>query len=421
MPVMCSLKSLATEIMIQVIDSIDDTPSVSRLSRTSRHLHCVANTILYRRAIEDPTALAWAVSHDRPDVVHGILGHQADPHRFAASFELNILLHQALVRASFKTANALLDVGADVVYSSDSRRRSSCQKTIGWLANGTCPLLGSLALAASSRFHIGFWYDPNCGYSSERQFWDWKKMAMEKILKKLAAPVFRDQSVVANEPDRTEYQRELDYALIEAAKADAHSSEVMEFLLEAGADINSEVNSQIVGQAWYNALDEEVPSLFRSKVEFLIQHGVDRTRVWSPLEGLQTSLQFILTKLHRCCRYTTDGSLSIPKALYFMDFLASRGCLRWPKVTDMSMDHHGNNHLSIANFDENEAGAQELNVIFSDTDVSIRPLQRALCQHILQQVLPLAERRMAPLQLPLAVMRLDDLYEAWVCGSNDSA
>ncbi|KAK7433463.1 hypothetical protein Landi51_13907 [Colletotrichum acutatum] len=84
---MCSLKSLATKIVIQVIDSIDDTPSVSRLSRTSRHLHFVANPILYRRAIADPTALAWAVSHDRSDVVHGILGHQADPHRFAASFE----------------------------------------------------------------------------------------------------------------------------------------------------------------------------------------------------------------------------------------------------------------------------------------------------------------------------------------------
>ncbi|KAI3532651.1 hypothetical protein CABS02_13796 [Colletotrichum abscissum] len=416
---MCSLKSLATEIVIQVIDSIDDTPSVSRLSRTSRHLHFVVNPILYRRAIADPTALAWAVSHDRPDVVHGILGHQADPHRFAASFELNILLHQALVHGSFKTANALLDLGADVVYSSDSQQRSSCQKTTDWLANGTCPLLGSLALAASSRFHIGFWYDPNCGYSSERHFWDWKKMAMEKILKKLAAPVCRDQHMIACEPDLNEYQRELDYALIEAAKADAHSLEVMEFLLKAGADIGSEANSHIVGQAWYNALDEEVPSLFRSKVEFLIQHGVDRTRVWSPLEGLQTPMQFILKKLHRCCRYTTDGSLSIPKALYFMDFLASRGCLRWPKVTDMSMDHNGNTHPLIPNFGGYEAGSQELNFIFSDTDVSIQPLQQALRQHILQQVLPLAERRMAPLPLPLTVMRLDDLYEAWVCGSND--
>ncbi|KAK1507976.1 hypothetical protein CABS01_16877 [Colletotrichum abscissum] len=100
-------------------------------------------------------------------------------------------------------------------------------------------------------------------------------MAMEKILNKLAAPVCRDQNMVACEPNLAEYQRELDYALIEAAKADAHSSEVMKFLLEAGADIDSETNSHIVAQAWYNALDEEVPSLFRSKVEFLIRHGVD--------------------------------------------------------------------------------------------------------------------------------------------------
>ncbi|KXH63012.1 hypothetical protein CNYM01_10822 [Colletotrichum nymphaeae SA-01] len=400
---MCSLKSLATEIVIQVIDSIDDTASVSRLSRTSRHLHFVANPILYRRAIADPTALAWAVSHDRSDVVHGILGHQADPHRFAASFELNILLRQALMHGSFKTANALLDLGADVVYSSDSQRRSSCQKTTDWLANGTCALLGSLALAAGSRFHIGFWSDPNCVYSSERQFWSWKKKAIEKILNKLAAP------------------RELDYALIEAAKADAHSSEVMKFLLEAGADIDSETNSHIVAQAWYNALDEEVPSLFRSKVEFLIRHGVDRTRVWTPLDGLQTPMQFILKKLHRSCRYATDGSSPIPKALYFMDFLASCGCLRWPKVTDMSMDQIGNTHLLTANFDGNEAGSRELNFIFSDTDVLIRPLQRALCQHIIHQVLPPVERRMAPLRLPLAIVRLDDLYEAWVFGSNDPA
>ncbi|KAK0368104.1 hypothetical protein CLIM01_14540 [Colletotrichum limetticola] len=418
---MCSLKSLATKIVIQVINSIDDTPSVSRLSRTSRHLHFVANPILYRRAIADPTALAWAVSHDRSDVVHGILCHQADPHRFAASFELNILLHQVLMHGSFKTANALLDLGADVVYSSDSQRRSSCQKTTDWLANGTFALLGSLALAAGSRFHIGFWYDPNCVYSSERQFWAWKKMAMEKILNKLAAPVCRDQNMVACEPNLAEYQRELDYALIEAAKADAHSSEVMKFLLEAGADIDSETNSHIVAQAWYNALDEEVPSLFRSKVEFLIRHGVDRTRVWTPLDGLQTPMQFILKKLHRSCQYATDGSSSIPKALYFMDFLASCGCLRWPKVTDMSMDQIGNTHLLTANFDGNEAGSQELNFIFSNTDVLIRPLQRALHQHILQQVLPPVERRMAPLRLPLAIVRLDDLYEAWVFGSNDPA
>ncbi|KAI8317626.1 hypothetical protein K4K59_004161 [Colletotrichum sp. SAR11_240] len=91
------------------------------------------------------------------------------------------------------------------------------------------------------------------------------------------------------------YRRELDIALIEAANADAHSIEMMEFLLAAGANINAEMNDQYVGQVWRNALDEEVPSLFRAKVEFLVERGVDTSRVWS-WQGPLTSAEFFLKK-----------------------------------------------------------------------------------------------------------------------------
>ncbi|KAK2036284.1 hypothetical protein LZ31DRAFT_601402 [Colletotrichum somersetense] len=280
--------------------------------------------------------MAWAVVHDRPDIVLRVLGYQSTYGNIAARYNLNIPLHRALMSGSFRAANALLDMGADVIYSSDSQRRSSCQRTVDWLSESGCSLLGSLALAAGARFHIGLWYNPSCTYSSERQFWTWKKRAMQKIVIRLARLADQDREVAICGADLTEYQRELDYALMEAAKSDAHSAEMMGFLLGAGAHVNREADSQIVGQTWYNVLDEEVPSLFRSKVEFLIQHGVDHSRVWS-WEGVRTPVQFFLTKLHRSCQYTADSSSFVPRALYFMDFLATRGCLRWPKVTDVFM------------------------------------------------------------------------------------
>ncbi|KAJ3945455.1 hypothetical protein N0V92_013538 [Colletotrichum tropicale] len=293
--------------------------------------------------------------------------------------------------------------------------------------------LGSLALATRSRYHLTFWYRPTNPYTSEAEYWRWKKRTMMKILARMRIGVSRRHMEYPT-LSFDGYRRELDIALIEAANADAHSIEMMEFLLAAGANINAEMYDQYVGQVWRNALDEEVPSLFRAKVGFLMERGINTNRVWS-WQGLLTPAEFFLKKLHWSCLFSADTSF-IDRALWMMDFLEGRSCLEWPLATfeafnTCEMAAQGSELAGL------EMGAgRELELIFGDTEDSLKPLQTALKQHLSRKLLkkPLVTLRedqgpeiidgqaskldfVGKETLPEPILRLEDLREEWLAES----
>ncbi|KAI8298301.1 hypothetical protein K4K61_011828 [Colletotrichum sp. SAR11_59] len=210
---------------------------------------------------------------------------------------------------------------------------------------------------------------------------------------------------------------------------------MMEFLLAAGANINAEMNDQCVGQVWRNALDDEVPSLFRAKVEFLMERGINTNRVWS-WQGPLTPAEFFLKKLHWSCLFSTDTPF-IGRGLWMMEFLEGRGCLEWPLAAFEAF-----NTCEIALQASELAGlevgaARELELILNDTEESLQP-QTALKQHLSRKLL---EKSLVTLRrtgdqgpeiidgdvtklnfvdqesLPKAILRLDELREDWLAES----
>ncbi|KAH9226750.1 hypothetical protein K456DRAFT_1730718 [Colletotrichum gloeosporioides 23] len=299
----------------------------------------------------------------------------------------------------------------------------------------SCGHLGSLALAARSRYHLTFWYRPTKPYASEAEYWRWKKRTMMKILARMRIDVSRRHMEYPT-LSFDGYRRELDIALIEAANADAHSIEMMEFLLAAGANINAEMNDQYVGQVWRNALDEEVPSLFRAKVEFVMERGINTNRVWS-WQGPLTPAEFFLKKLHWSCLFPADTSF-IDRALWMMDFLEGWGCLEWPLAIFEAF-----NTCEMAAQGRELAGldmgaGRELELILNDTDESLQPLQTALKQHLSRKLLQ-KQKLLVTLKedqgseiidghaskpnfvdkesLPEAILRLEDLRKEWLAES----
>ncbi|KAF6814635.1 Vacuolar calcium ion transporter 2 [Colletotrichum musicola] len=372
---MLSVQQLPAELLDQISRFIPSSFDISRLALTCVRLHVVANPVLYRRALESRTVLTWAVNRDRPDVIERALSYQDRSACRKDTYELNIHLHQALICGSFRAANALLDVGAGVVYCRDSACRSSCARTRRWLLDNTSCMLGSLALAARRRYCATVQDNRHCPYTSEREFWGWKRRAMVKITGQLRGLTGRFG------PASGELQHELDLALIAAVAADAHSPEVMAYLVGIGADVNAVVNSCITGQAWFGALDEEVAELFTDKVRFLLAHGVDAARVFSG-DGCQTPIEFLLTKVFRNCFYKMDTSW-IPGALHQMDILEDLGCLTWPSVT-LCYEHRDDRvPTSIRPVHDAEPGAHEIQRIFASKSGLVKPLQEALCLHAL--------------------------------------
>ncbi|KAI8215244.1 hypothetical protein K4K48_012209 [Colletotrichum sp. SAR 10_66] len=274
---------------------------------------------------------------------------------------------------------------------------------------------------------------PTKPYTSEAEYWRWKKRTMMKILERMKIDVSR-RHLEYPTLSFDGYRRELDIALIEAAKADAHSIEMMDFLLAAGANMNADMNDQYVGQVWRNALDEEVPSLFRAKVEFLMERGINTKEVWS-WQGPLTPAEFFLKKLHWSCLFSADTSF-IDRALWMMDLLEGWSCLEWPLAifeafNTCEMAAQGRELAGL------EMGAgRELELILNDTEESLQPLQTALKQHLSRKLLkkPLVTLRedqgpgiidghaskvdfVDKESLPEAILRLEDLRKEWLAES----
>ncbi|KAF4485812.1 hypothetical protein CGGC5_v005796 [Colletotrichum fructicola Nara gc5] len=376
--------------------------------------------------------MTWAIERDRSGTLIQILKHRSTPKQAITPQDLHTNLAEALRAGSFRIADALLDAGAEIVYSPGSRSNFP-KEEVAIRPDEFHGHLGSLALAARSRYHLTFWYRPTKPYASEAEYWRWKKRTMMKILARMRIDISR-RHMECPTISFDQYRRELDIALIEAANADAHSVEMMEFLLAAGANINAEMNDQYVGQVWRNALDEEVPSLFRAKVEFLMERGVNTNRVWS-WQGPLTPAEFFLEKLHWSCLFSADTSF-IDRGLWTMDFLEGRGCLEWPLAAFEAF-----NTCEIALQASELAGlevgaARELELILNDTEESLQPLQTALKQHLSRKLLkkPLVTLREGQSSeiidghaskldfddkesLPEAILRLEDLREEWLAES----
>ncbi|KAF9873106.1 hypothetical protein CkaCkLH20_09269 [Colletotrichum karsti] len=440
---MLLLLNLPVEVLEAVVQASDTVSTLNSIARTCRHLKTIANPILHRRALQEKACWDWATKRDRGDIFERVLAHQITSRWVFRAHDLNVCLLEALKAGSFRIANILLDAGAEVLYSAGSRQCPRCDETVDWLKGQSRLHLGSLAIAARSRYHLTFWYRsiPVKPYNSETEYWRLKKRAMEKILRQLRKDL--DQNRLKNpEVSRDEYQRELDIALVEAASADAHSIELMDFLLTAGANINADasVNAgvdnspQVVGQVWHSAVDEEVPSLFRAKVEFLINHGVDTTRVWS-WHGVQTTIDFFLRKLQWAYLYTGDASF-VERNLLFTDILESFGCLQWPQVRFGHSTAENGSLPDMQVRDVNEPGARELQMIFDDDPGSMKSmaLLEALRSHLRRkqpgncaetsssvaeqpEVYGTKEIRdfdACCLELPRGIEGLEELYRTWI-------
>ncbi|KAF4923599.1 hypothetical protein CGCVW01_v004614 [Colletotrichum viniferum] len=378
--------------------------------------------------------MKWAVERDRSDTLTQILALRSAPKWAITPRDLSAHLVEALRAGSFRIADTLLKGGAEIIYSAGSRPELRSEE-VAMRTSDSHGHLGSLALAARSRYHLTFWYRPTKPYTSEAEYWRWKKRTMMKILARMRIDVSRRHMEYPT-LSFDGYRRELDIALIEAANADAHSIEMMEFLLAAGANINAEMNDQYVGQVWRNALDEEVPSLFRAKAEFLMERGINTNRVWS-WQGPLTPAEFFLKKLHWSCLFSTDTSF-IDRALWMMDLLEGWCCLEWPLATfeafiTCEMAAQGSELAGL------EMGAgRELELILDDMEESLKPVQTALKQHLRRKLLkkPLVTLRRTEDQgpeiidghaskldfvdkesLPEAILRLEDLREEWLAGS----
>ncbi|KAF4839857.1 hypothetical protein CGCSCA4_v010904 [Colletotrichum siamense] len=428
-----SLGDLPPELITEILSAVDDATTISHLARTCRGLARIANYALYRTSFRGTDPTKWAIDRDRLDTLTQILNHRSTPKWAIHPQDLRAHLVEALRAGSFRIADALLNAGAQILYSDGSRPELRSEE-VAIRTSESHPHLGSLALAARSRYHLTFWYRPTKPYTSEAEYWRWKKRTMMKILARMRNNVslrHLERSVLSFDG----YHRELDIALIEAANADAHSIEMMKFLLAAGANINAEMNDQYVGQVWRNALDELVPSLFRAKVEFLMEHGINTNRVWS-WQGPLTPAEFFLKKLHWSCLFSADTSF-IDRGLWMMDLLEGRSCSEWTLATfeafnTSEMAAQGSEFAGL------EMGAgRELELILNDTEESVKPLQTALKQHLSRKLLkkPLVTLRgedegsgiidghaskldfVDKESLPEAILRLEDLREEWLAES----
>ncbi|KAF4817475.1 hypothetical protein CGCSCA5_v005821 [Colletotrichum siamense] len=427
------LGDLPLELITEILSAADDATTISRLARTCRGLARIASCALYRNSFRGTDPTRWAIDRDRFDTLTQILKHRSTPKWAIHPQDLRAHLVEALRAGSFRIADALLYAGAEILYSAGSRPELRSEE-VAIRTSESHPHLGSLALAARSRYHLTFWYRPTKPYTSEAEYWRWKKRTMMKILERMKIDVSR-RHLEYHTLSFDGYRRELDIALIEAAKADAHSIEMMEFLLAEGANMNAEMNDQYVGQVWRNALDEEVPSLFRAKVEFLMERGINTNRVWS-WQGPLTPAEFFLKNLHWSCLFSADTSF-IDRALWMMDLLEGWSCLEWPLATFEAFNtcEIAARGIELAGL---EMGAgRELELILYDTEESLRPLKTALKQHLSRKLLkkPLVTLRgedeasgiidghasrldfVDKESLPEAILRLEDLRKEWLAES----
>ncbi|KAI3557064.1 hypothetical protein CABS01_10302 [Colletotrichum abscissum] len=415
---MTCLQSLPPETILQIAACSDLSFSCLRhLRLTCRGLAVYIAPLLYRKAVRDHAVLLRLVRNDQSDIILRVLKSQIRPNCVAPQHYLDSCLHDALLGGHLKAADVLFGNGAEPVFSIDVANRSEHRETRDWLQVHDATGLGSLALAARSRYHMTFWYKDFEPYTSEEEFWIYKKKAMKTILEKLRSHFGRDSDQYGlkiseahylrdeHEDEKKEpmlrhpkYARELDMALAEAATADGHSIELMDFLFGCGATVTCELTPQLAGHAWHNALNEEIPALFEAKVDLLLRHGVDPTSVWT-WEGMRTPIQFFLRKLYRNFQYFEEPGAFTNKVFGYMEYLESRGCLRWPRSTLRSFvlsvgtvqinciidypraeEHDDMSTTSL--IEDATDGRRELELIFKEPDPSLLPLRVALSNQI---------------------------------------
>ncbi|KAK1841528.1 hypothetical protein CCHR01_15827 [Colletotrichum chrysophilum] len=253
-----SLGDLPPELITEILSAADDATTISRLARTCRGLARIAKCALYRTPFRGTDPMTWAIERDRLGTLIQILKHQSTPKQAITPQDLHTNLAEALRAGSFRIADGLLDAGAEIVYSPGSRSNFP-KEEVAIRPDEFHGHLGSLALAARSRYHLTFWYRPTKPYASEAEYWRWKKQTMMNILARMRIDVSR-RHMECPTISFDQYRRELDIALIEGANADAHSIEMMEFLLAAGANINAEMNDQYVGQVKNSLLHTNPPA-----------------------------------------------------------------------------------------------------------------------------------------------------------------
>ncbi|OHE95120.1 hypothetical protein CORC01_09507 [Colletotrichum orchidophilum] len=429
---MASFETLPPETLLQIAACSDLSLScLHDLQLTCRRLFHITNPLLHRKAAQSLAALHRLVEEDQGRIIQRVLSYQVKVKSAAPQHFLDISLFQALSAGHFKAAYALLNGGAEIIFSTYSPDRSQCCETREWLKDNDVLGLGSLAHAARSRYHMTFWYKSTAPpYASEEYFWKWKGKVLEKIWVRLQLHFIQDISLGLPSVANQTYSRELNMALAEAATADAHSIDMMEYLIRKGADAHCQNSPQLTGQAWHNALNEEVPALFEAKVNLLLYHGVDPMKVWT-WEGARTPIQFFLTKLYRDSLYGEEGSPFVNKVLGYMDYLESCGCLRWPQTTlESFVPDIGTVQLNgtIGNdqTEENDLcdahgvdGSRELDLIFNEPNESLQPLREALSSHCsrkqFQQQVPLRppasfRERFDRDSMPIAIQKLDSLF-----------
>lgn len=422
---MSRLTSLPDELVLHICEEARSTSDLGRLSRACRRISPIANAALHRRAIRDVDALKRVAALDDATMMCRILDHQVPPSRELRPEDMRTTLHEAIRLGSFRVATEIL---CQVAVAESRELTGSPIATNARVAANAPYQLGSLSIAARMRYYDPFRNKPGAEYASEAEFWMWKKRTMEGVLAALAAKLFE---VFPHDQEARDHhgKTELNLALVQAAGADAHSVEVMNLLVEAGADVNAGTDFQFGGQAWHSVLDEEAPSLFRAKVDFLLGRGVDSDRV-KTFQGIRTPVGFMLWKLRQSCWLSRSTSF-IGRALDFMGFLESRGCLRWPRVNVEVPPEggSGDGFPRVVVLDMREPGARELGLIMSDEDESLRPIREALGCYLFLRLRPQSlEEQVTPddmvvncektlskyRELPIAIKRLEELHEAWV-------
>ncbi|KXH55718.1 hypothetical protein CSAL01_07667 [Colletotrichum salicis] len=385
---MTSFQTLPPEILSQIVSCLDYSYSYLRnLKLTCRRLSKLAEPFLHRKALQDHTVLLQLVRNDQGDILEPILHSQVKPKWAAPQHYLDSCLHDALLGGHVKAADAFINNGAEIFLSDDVIVRSEFPETREWLEAHDATGLGSLALAARSRYHMTFWYKGCAPYASEKAFWECKRKVMKRILEKLEIQIPKHDPILA---------RELDMALAEAANADGHSIELMEFLFNNDASVSCKFTPQVAGKAWHNALNEEIPALFEAKVDWLLLHDVDPTKVWT-WEGMRTLIQFFLRKSYRSFQCFEEGSAFTNKVFGYMEYLESWGCLHWPQSTLRSfvlsigtvqinciIDYPRTEEYCgmLSAGGDNADDRRELELIFNEPDESLQPLRVALSNQI---------------------------------------
>jgi hypothetical protein len=226
-------------------------------------------------------AIEWAVDNDRGETIRLAAACLGWTRETAPSFKLTSQFFRAVRDVRLFAAEALLDAGALISLSSQNEKVSREHMMIGCIFVTHDGGWGSLAHLASSRYHMTCWYEKpekRRKHANEIDFWKQKKRVMEKVLKKIANhEVFRLKD--GPHDGQSLCRKELDMAFIHATLADAHSVAVMKFLLGLGANPEAETEGPFKSSALRYALAEEVPALFRAKIDALAAAGVDMGKI----------------------------------------------------------------------------------------------------------------------------------------------